>query len=26
LGLAPIQPGKPAAHRRTEVSQRHPLE
>jgi hypothetical protein len=26
LGLTPIQPGKPAAHRRTEVSQRHPLE
>ena len=26
LGLAPIQPGKPVAHRRTEVSQRHPLE
>jgi hypothetical protein len=26
LGLAPIQPGKPAAHGRTEVSQRHPLE
>src|SRR5438270_845411 len=26
LGLAPIQPGKPAAHRRTEVRQRHRLE
>jgi hypothetical protein len=26
LGLAPIQAGKPAAHRRTEVSQRHPVE
>jgi hypothetical protein len=26
LGLAPIQPGKPAAHRRTEISQRHPVE
>jgi hypothetical protein len=26
LGLAPIQPGKPAAYRRTEISQRHPVE
>jgi hypothetical protein len=26
LGLAPIQPGKSATHRRNEVSQRHPLE
>jgi hypothetical protein len=26
LGLAPIQPDKPGAHRRNEVSQRHPLE
>ena len=26
LGLAPIQPGKPMPYRRTEVSQRHPVE
>ncbi len=26
LGLAPIQPGKPAAHRRTELNKRHPVE
>jgi hypothetical protein len=26
LGLAPIQPGKPAAQHRTEISQRHPVE
>ena len=26
LGLAAIQAGNPAAHRRTEVSQRHPVE
>ena len=26
LGLAPIQPGKPVSHRRTEISQRHLVE
>ncbi|HXF15254.1 MAG TPA: hypothetical protein VN517_19050 [Terriglobales bacterium] len=26
LGLSPVEPGKPVAHRRTEVSQRHPVE
>lgn len=26
LGLAPVHPGKPATHRRTELSPRHPVE
>jgi hypothetical protein len=26
LGLSPVQPDKPVAHRRTEASPRHPVE